>query len=210
MTKRLEILAVALVVSILLPSSAVSAGGESQALSTKEVRALLLKDRDFRNDTELIALGEKVLPGLVDILDDSENQKESERALWVVARLKVEKQKVVPHIVPLLKRNSKWLRIYTLQALATLDASEATKDILPLLSDDDEAVRVNALRTLGEVGDRTTALLIREVLDKKRTKSNQTSPDKDYTFREGRKAIERIERRQKKRDEVEQAKAADK
>ena len=196
---RLPILALAAVLSILRSGLAAPTGTEPQPLSTKQVQALLLKDRDFRNDTELIALGEKALPGLVETLNASENQIECERALWVLARLKVEKQKVVPHIVPLLNRKAKWLKIYALQALAAVDATEASKDILALLNDDDEAIRVNALRTLGAVGERSDAQEIQNALKKRREKSNQADVNNDHTFKEGDKAIAEIEKRENNR-----------
>ena len=129
-----------------------------------ELRRMLLEDKDFVNDTEIVALGKRALPGIIEALERSDKRIEMERALWVLTRLKADTSKAFPAVEGLLKHKEKWIRIYAIQSLTELRGAAARERILDMTADDEEFVRVNAFRALAKIGDETTAQSVEDKL----------------------------------------------
>ena len=60
-------------------------------------------------------------------------------------------RKLIPHLIPLLRRENKYLVIAVLESLAKLNAREAIPEIIKLLEHPAPEVRKEAARVLGEI-----------------------------------------------------------
>jgi len=60
-------------------------------------------------------------------------------------------KKLIPHLIPLLGRENKYLVIAVLESLAKLNAREAISEIIKLLEHPSPEVRRTAAKVLGEI-----------------------------------------------------------
>jgi HEAT repeat protein len=98
-------------------------------------------------------------------------------------------------ICSLLTKKDKWVRIYAVQALGDINATQQAGQVSILLEDKDEAIRLNALRTLARIGDDTSARKISEAMKRRKEVLSSGQSEKDYTLREGDKTVQEIRRR---------------
>lgn len=77
-------------------------------------------------------------------------------------------------------------------ASASSGGRAAVDEILPLLLDADMSNRVNAAQNLAEIGDESTADKIAAILEKRRVGLTAEEIDKDWSFRHGYHAIDKL------------------
>ena len=183
---------------------------EENVLTTDEVKKLLLQDGHYTNGRNIAALGNRVVPALTEILWNTETDKRLEglllgRAMTVISLLEVDTNQFVEPLIFVTRNENygKWTKISAVIALGNIAGIEIQEDIFTLLNDEEEFIRSNSMRTLGKIGDPSTARRIRKILDKKSEGLSEEEMRRDYTFREGEKAIEEIEGRTRNKEEQE-------
>lgn len=87
------------------------------------------------------------------------------------------------------------LRVDTISYVARQDKADSTKALLKMIDDADESVRIAALDALGEYGTSDAAPAIAENLRRRSGGLSEEEIRKDYSFRHGHSAIERIAER---------------
>lgn len=166
------------------------------ALTRDEVSKLLLADKSpWTNSDKIIALGHKVVPGLIEVLNTSENGLEIDRALTIAVHVGLDKQKFVSPLLRLVKSPNMWIRIRALQTLGEFEAVNVSDEVLPLINDKGEFVRVTALETLGKIGDEQAAIRIEQVLNERKKGLTEQQVRNDWSFEAGYTAIEAIKKR---------------
>ncbi len=183
---------------------------EENVLTTDEVKKLLLQDGHYTNGRNIAALGNRVVPALTEILWNTETDKRLEglllgRAMTVISLLEVDTNQFVEPLIFVTRNENygKWTKISAVIALGNIAGIEIQEDIFALLNDEEEFIRCNSMRTLGKIGDASTARRIRKILDKKSEGLSEEEMRRDYTFREGEKAIKEIEGRTRNKEEQE-------
>ena len=94
-----------------------------------------------------------------------------------------------------LKSKNKDERIAATDYISHIDGEKATDTFLTIVDDPIEEVRVNALRVLGERGRLDVAATIENILERRARGLSAEDIRRDYTFRHGRAAIEKLKER---------------
>jgi len=177
----------------------------SEPLEVDMVRRLLpvgddtVDLRDDERKRELVALGERAYPGLVAWLEETKDRMVVGRILAIFPKLGGDRTLAVAAVKKLLRGEAgtrdRYVYIDGIECLAQIGEVRDCDAIVPLLRSEDQAVRINAARALGKLGDESTARRIEKELDLRRKLLGSEAYGKDLTVKEGLKAIKAIQER---------------
>jgi len=169
-----------------------------------------MEGSDRRNIQTLISYGSAILPQLAELIEEQAAADVEPRTRIRISRLlgiarringkhdpilNVCRRRLVEHPDPDIRR-------YAAKYVGAVGTTNECSILLPLLTDDNERVRVNAIRALAELGDQHTLERIETFLANKHAKLSKEHQEKDYSVREARKAIETIKDRLAKAKEA--------
>jgi HEAT repeat protein len=113
----------------------------------------LLRGEEFDRLNELVALGTKAVPTLVEILQQHPDA--DMRARAAVALGLIGDKQAVPMLKKALDTSDPQQKVSVIEALGKLAGAEATEELVKLLNDPDPSVLKVAVRGLAEVGNKT-------------------------------------------------------
>lgn len=179
--RHLLILAIALV-----GLSTGSALGQKALTKDEVVRLLpqgidMLDHEQLNNYNQLVELGGRAYPGLIELLAEVDSSIMVSRIVSILVQSEGDKRQPRAAIKSILvrfpsgEREDIWCRIFALTALGRIGTIEDVASVTPFLDDADEKVRVNALRTLGLIGDEESAKQIEMRIERWRADPNDRS-----------------------------------
>lgn len=142
----------------------------------------LMSGEEYEGLTELVKLGEKATPNLIEILSKNSDSLMRKRAAIALEKIR-DKAALKPLLNSLADKNPTVI-ISAVDAIAALGEKKASQNIVTLLKNSDSSVRMHAARALGVLGDKKFMPSLEELLEK---------DEHDFVRKEASEALRRIE-----------------
>lgn len=142
----------------------------------------LICGEEYEGLSELVKLGEKATPKLVEILSRHSDLLMRKRAAIALGRIR-DKAAVRPLLDSLTDKNPTVV-ISVIDALVILGGKKASQNITPSLKNTDPSVRMHAVRALGMLRDNKSVPYLEELSEK---------DEHDFVRREASEALRKIE-----------------
>jgi len=134
---------------------------------TPQLMKLLREGSEDSQGRATQALGDlrvkEAVPDIVRLMKTIEHIAYTSTACYALCRM--EKEAVLPSLLPVVKNRESWLRGYAIQVLAELGAKEAVPAIRDRLKDDDSSVLEAAVEALASLGAKEAAGDIAKLLE---------------------------------------------
>lgn len=168
--------------------------------SKDEIRSLLVPisfDMPSKSETanmdRIVEYGPRVLPVLAELLSERGAQADLiNRILVVSSRVQGDKNPIVVRLPGLLQNSDRTVRIDAIKALQKWGSTSDCQYLLPLMTAEEESVRIHALRAMGSLGDRNTADALQRNLAKWESKLAPEKRRTDSTLKYGHMALSNI------------------
>jgi HEAT repeat protein len=142
---------------------------------------------DLKNIEKIKSYGEPAIPVLASLLIGKTDIVKIGMLVAIAEEIKGDHSEIVKQLHVL--REKEGTKVIALQCLQRLGRAEDARIILPMLSDKDEAVRVNAALMIQRFGDAETLNQARDILDKRSALLTQEQREKDWSIGKGYAAI---------------------
>lgn len=124
----------------------------------------LMSGEEYEGLDELVKLGTKATPKLIEILSKDSDSLMRKRAAIALGRIR-DKAALKP-LLDSLANETPTIVISLIDALAILGEKKASENIAPLLQNTDPSVRMHAAKALGTLGDKKLMPPLEELLEK--------------------------------------------
>ncbi|MDP6525255.1 MAG: HEAT repeat domain-containing protein [Kiritimatiellia bacterium] len=148
--------------------------------------------QEVENMNRVMSFGSPVLPVLGAILAERDDPLDVNRVLDVASRIDGDKTPLLRELPALLKMPHWRIKVNAIKALQRWGDVDDCKYILPLVSTEEERVRLHALRALGQLGNLSVASELEKVLTHHKTLVSAEKQKTDSTLKYGYRALSNI------------------
>jgi len=163
--------------------------GEGEVPNREVIRTLLPSGmdppspEDVANRSRIQAFGPTVIPVLASLIAETSNLIEMSTIVDIAAEIPGDHSLIVRQMHVLLQNNR--TKVFALQGLQRLGSANDARQALLFLSDDDEAVRINAAKVIQRHADVATLEKSKAILDQRAAQLPPEERKKDLSIQVG-------------------------
>ena len=179
--------------------------GESSAVRGRVIE--LLSSQEFKEERrEILSLGERAYPTLTKVLSSPQQYGalRVKRALIILRDLQGDTKPFIEHVKNLSFSEDETIRYRAVMALEAVGGTDDVPDLVRMLSDDSEPIRVQSIVALGKLGDLSSLEVLRAWMKQAEFADKSRNPKDKWVTRRVVKAIDQatelIQQRQKSKN----------
>jgi hypothetical protein len=151
-----------------------------------------LDKETIRRYNEVVNMGERLLPAIASVIEESSDDFEIRTLLALTQEMKGDRSSLLPTVRKMMTNDSKWIRIDTVRTIGAIGGSPEAEYLLKFLEDRDQGVRKVTAQTLGEIGYADIADKMRIILAAREEGMSSDQISRDTSIAALEKAIEKI------------------